>query len=43
MGGKSNCCISATIRFLLDGRDGGGSGIRGILRMVVVMVALYCW
>ena len=43
MAGKSNCCISATIRFLLDGRDGGGSGIGGIVRMVVMMVALYWW
>ena len=43
MAGKSNCCISATIRFLLNGRVGGGSGIGGIVRMVVVMVALYWW
>ena len=27
----------------LDGRDGGGSGISGIVRMVVVMVSLYWW
>ena len=40
--GKSNCCFSA-LRFFLDGRDGGGSGISGIVRMVVVMVALYGW
>ena len=43
MAGKSNCCIGATIRFLLDGRDGGGSGIGGVVRMVVMMVALYWW
>ena len=43
MAGKSNCCISATLRFFLNGRDGGGSGIGGIVRMVVVMVALYWW
>ena len=43
MAGKSNCCISGTTRFLLDGRDGGGSGIGVIARMVVMMVALYWW
>ena len=43
MAGKSNCCISATIRFLLDGRDSGGSCIVGILRMVMVTVAFYWW
>ena len=37
---KSNCCIIATLRFLLDGRDGGGSGVGGIVVMVVVVVAL---
>ena len=37
--GKSNCCISASLRFLLNVRDGGGSGIGGIV--VVGMVALY--
>ena len=42
MAGKSNCCISATIRFLLDGRDGVGSGIGCIVRMVVVVVVGYC-
>ena len=41
--GKSNCCISAPLRFLLYGRDGGGIGIGSIVRMVVVMVALYWW
>ena len=29
--------------FFLDGMDGGGSSIGGIVRMVVVMVALYWW
>ena len=29
--------------FFLNVRDGGGSGIGGIVRMVVVMVALYWW
>ena len=43
MAGKSNCYISATIRFLLDCRVGVGSGIGGIVRMVVMMVALYWW
>ena len=43
MAGKYNCRISATIRFLLDGRDGGGSDIGGIVRMVVMMVNLYSW
>ena len=43
MAGKSNCCISAIIRFLLNGSDGVGSGIGGIVRMVVMMVALYWW
>ena len=43
MAGKSNGCISATIRFLLNGRDGGGSGIGGIMGMVVMKVALYWW
>ena len=41
MAGKSNCCISATLMFLLNGREGVGIGISGIVRMVVVMVALY--
>ena len=40
--GKSNGCISDTPRFLLDGRDGSGSGIGGIVVMFVVVV-LYWW
>ena len=38
--GKSNSCISATPRFSLHGRDGGGSGNGDIVSIVVVMVAL---
>ena len=39
--GKSNCCTSSTLRFLFDGRDSGGSGIGGIVVMVVVVIALH--
>ena len=30
-GGKFDCCMCATLKFLLFGRDGGGSGIGGIV------------
>ena len=32
--------VVLVLHFFLDGRDGGGSGIGGIMVMVVVVVAL---
>ena len=40
MGGKFNCCMSATFKFLLGGRDGGGNGIGGTVEMVMVVVVM---
>ena len=40
---KYICCISATLWFLFNGRDGGGSDVGWIVMMVVVVLALYSW
>ena len=41
-GGKCDCCRSAILKFLLGGKDGCGSGICGIVVVVLVMV-WYLW
>ena len=35
-------CKSAILKCMFCGRDGGGSGLGGIMVVVIVMVG-YCW